>query len=423
MTHKRSTLSAMLLVGGTCIGGGMLALPIATGISGFWPSIAVMALCCFAMTITGLLFLEATLWFEEGAHIITMTTKILGPWGKWISWILFLFISYASLVAYAAGGGVQLSLFLKASFNFVVSKDISCLIFAILFTTTMCVGSWFVGRINSMLFGAMIVAYFLLVGMGLDEVKLHLLKYRNWNNSFMAVPLLLTAFSFQTMVPSLTPYLKKNVKHLRFAIIGGTTIAFLIYFVWFWIILGIVPVDGENGLAYALAKGDQPATVFLEQHVTGVWISTIAEFFAFFAIVTSFLGIALGLYDFLADGLKINKRKFKGKTALLLLMVIPVVVIATKFERVFMLAMDASGGIGDSILNGIIPALLIWRGRYYLGYRHSFKVFGGRFLLALIIAFFVVTFSIEILGMFGFIPSIYNAYDIVEVHNIEEILK
>ncbi len=81
MEHKKSTLSAVLLVAGTCIGGGMLALPIATGISGFLPSLLVMAICWFSMTATALLLLEASLWMEEGAHIITMTSTILGRWG------------------------------------------------------------------------------------------------------------------------------------------------------------------------------------------------------------------------------------------------------------------------------------------------------------------------------------------------------
>ena len=43
--RKGSVLSAMFLVAGTCIGGGMLALPVATGVSGFIPSIAIMHFC------------------------------------------------------------------------------------------------------------------------------------------------------------------------------------------------------------------------------------------------------------------------------------------------------------------------------------------------------------------------------------------
>lgn len=421
MEHKKSTLSAVFLVAGTCIGGGMLALPIATGISGFLPSLVVMAICWFTMTMTALLLMEVSLWLEEGAHVITMTSKILGPWGKRLAWVLYLFICYASLVAYAAGGGAQMASACDHYCQIPISKDWGALLFTLFFTGVIFVGNWFVGRINTLLFGAMILAYFALVGTGFSEVKPALLLHQYWPTSLIAVPLLLTAFSFQTMVPSLTPYLKRNVKALRMAIIGGTLVAMMIYLVWQWIILGIVPVEGENGLAQALAQGDMPATEFLRQHVTGKWVSIIAEFFAYFAIATSFLGIAMGLFDFLADGLKIKKDTM-GKLIIGLLIVIPTLIIATRFERVFMTAMDASGGIGDSILNGIIPVLMVWKGRYLLGYSSDFKVPGGKVLLIALGSFFVLSLSIEIFGMMGWVPSVYDSYHPIEIHNPESVI-
>lgn len=413
--HKRTILSALFLVAGTCIGGGMLALPIITGISGFFPSIFIMFICWFIMTSTALLLLEASLWFGEGAHVITMTSHILGPIGKWTSWILYLFICYASLVAYTAGGGSQMASVVQYYFNLPMTKDIGCIAFATLFTAVIFVGSWFVGRVNSILFIAMIGAYFALVGMGIDEVKPELLMHSNWKTSFAAVPLLLTSFSFQTMVPSLTPYLKRNVRGLRIAIIGGTILAFVIYAIWQWLILGIVPVDGDQGLVDALAQGNLPATEFLREHVQGRWISSIAEFFAYFAIVTSFLGIALGLFDFLADGLKIS-----NKAILALLVVVPTVLFATQFERAFMTAMDASGGFGDTLLNGLIPILLIWKGRYWMGYKNSFKVWGGKPFLIVLAVLFSSALVIEILGIAGYIPSIYDSSVLVEIHNLRD---
>lgn len=93
---KGSVISAMFLVGGTCIGGGMLALPVATGVSGFLPSLVIMIACWAAMTIAALLLIEVSLWMEEGVHLISMTSRILGVPGKILSWILYLFICYAA---------------------------------------------------------------------------------------------------------------------------------------------------------------------------------------------------------------------------------------------------------------------------------------------------------------------------------------
>lgn len=391
---RGQTLSALFLVAGCCIGGGMLALPVATGVNGFWPSMIIMAFCWLAMTTSALLLLEASLWMEEGAHVITMASRLLGKFGKGVSWILYLFIAYASLVAYTAGAGAQLVEGWNSIMPFTISSDLGSALFLLIFSVVIFVGGQFVGSVNSMLFIAMIIAYFGLIALGADEVNPAYLVFNEWNGALLAVPLLLTAFSFQTMVPSLTPLLKGDARALRTAIIGGTLTAFIAYALWQALILGIVPVEGPGGLREALQKG-VPATIFLRQHVGGQWIVLVAEFFAFFAIVTSFLGIGLGLWDFLADGLHISK-KGSGKWVLAALFIVPILVCATQFERVFYVALETTGGYGDTILNGIIPALMVWFGRYRIGYTSTFRVWGGKTMLILVIAAFSSALAIEI---------------------------
>jgi tyrosine-specific transport protein len=400
-------ISATFLVAGTCIGGGMLALPVATGISGFIPSTFVMTLCWLAMTASALLLLEVNLWLKEGAHVITMASTMLGPVGKVVSWCVYLFISYASIVAYTAAGG---SLVINGASNllgFELSKQLGCLLFIVFFGGIIYLGNRIVGRVNTILFVAMIAAYFALVGTGLPEVRTNLLTHMNWPTSFLAIPLLLTTFSFQTMLPSLTPYLKRNVRALRWAIIGGTTLTFIVYVIWQWMVLGIVPVIGPDSLIKALEVGE-PVTQFLREHVQSRWVSVLAEYFAFFALVTSFLGMALGLFDFLSDGLKI-RNEGKGKVFLSLLIIIPTFIFAAYFERIFLLALDTSGGFGDSILNGIMPVLMVWVGRYILKFPDEHRTPGGKPLLIAVLAFFVFSLVLETLIHMGFTCSIFEA--------------
>lgn len=389
-------ISAMFLVAGTCIGGGMLALPVVTGVGGFWPSVVVMSACWIAMTLTALLLLEVSLWMEEGAHVITMTTRLLGIPGRVLSWCLYLFICYASIVAYTAGGGSQLARAIEYYTHYPISHEMASLLFLVAFGIVVDCGSVIVGRVNTILFVAMIASYFILVGMGVDEVNSANLLHRRWPQALWAIPLTLTTFSFQTMAPSLTPYLHKHINGLRWAIIGGTTITMLIYVIWQWLILGIVPAEGEHSLALALQQGETP-TQFLREHVEGQWIYVIAEYFAFFAIVTSFLGIALGLFDFLADGLKVKKEGW-GKLLLGSLIIIPSLIFATQYERAFLIALETSGGIGDSILNGMIPVLMAWIGRYRMGYQGVVLVPGGKPMLCSIFAFFLCALIVQVLA-------------------------
>lgn len=405
--HFGRLFAAICLVAGTCIGGGMLALPVATGITGFIPSTVMMALCWFAMTASALLLLEVNLWMKEGAHVITMASTILGPIGKAVSWCVYLFISYASIVAYTAAGGSLVINGASSLVDWEISKDLGCLIFILVFGGIIYLGNRIVGRVNTILFVAMIVAYFALVTTGASEVKSELLLHRYWPTSLLAIPLLLTTFSFQTMLPSLTPYLRRNVRALRWAIIGGTTLTFLVYLIWQWMVLGIVPVSGPHSLMKALEMGE-PITQFLREHVQSRWVSIIAEYFAFFALVTSFFGMALGLFDFLSDGLRIPNQG-KGKIYLSLLIIIPTFIFAAYFERIFLLALDTSGGFGDTILNGIMPVLMVWIGRYYLKFPEDHRTPGGKPLLVIVCAFFVSALILETLIHSGQICSIFQA--------------
>lgn len=395
----------------------MLLLPVSTGVIGYVPSLVMMAICWAVMTASGLLLLEVALWMGEGTHLISMTSRILGLPGKLMSWALFLFISYASLVAYTAEGGRQIIAAAHEVLGFTMGKEMGACTFLVLFGTIIALGTRLVGRVNIILFTSMVAAYVVLVGMGAPEVKGELLRYKEWNGSLFTIPLLFTAFSFQTMVPSLVPIVKRNGQALRWAIVGGTLIAFLVYAVWQTLILGIVPVEGANGLAEALTRGES-ATQFLREHVSVSWIGFIAEYFAFFAIVTSFLGMALGLFDFLSDGLDI-KKSYGGRVLLGLLVAIPVFVGATQLERIFLVALETTGGFGDTILNGMMPVLMVWGGRYYLGLSKpdDVRLGGGKPVLALIFMCFFFVFMLTMYTQFGPLAKIDQPFE-VPAYNI-----
>ncbi len=391
----------MCLVAGTCVGGGMLALPVATSVSGFLPSLAWMAVCCTFMMVTGLLFVEANVWMGPGAHIITMSRRLLGRWGEVVAGILYLFIGYLSLIAYTAGGGMLAMGGIDALFGVVIAKWLAYLLFALVFGVIIGFGNRVVGRINAVLVVALIATYVVLLVGGVDEVSGSLLLRRDWAQGFYALPLLLTIFSYQAVVPSLVLYMDGDAVRLRRAIVGGTILAFLIYALWQMLILGVVPLEGEMGLADAL-KGGTTVTESFRYYVAHRWIAVVGEFFAFFAIVTSFLGIGLGLYDFLADALKVTRRGW-NHFYLTLIAVGPAFLIAISYQRAFVDALDASGGFGDAILNGVIPAMMVWSGRYVKGYKGKVMVRGGKFALIVVVLFALFVLGVEVAERFHII--------------------
>ena len=400
MQKKGTVLGATLLVAGTCIGGGMLAFPVATGEAGFIPSIFLMILGWAFMTMTALYLTEVNLWMEPGVHVITMASRLLGFWGKVIAWILFLFISYASLVAYTAGGGELFGDFLRIFLP--ISDFWASIIFVFVFGFIVYLGNIVIGRINTILMIGLIATYILLILGSLQSIDVHNWARRHWSGSFVAMPLLLSIFSFQTILPSLTIYLKQDGKLLRRCVIYGTLSAFFIYLIWQAVVLGALHWD--NGLEKSLLQG-KPATKFFGSGTGRPLLGMIADGFAFFALVTSFLGIGMGLFDFLADGLKIPKVRW-GAVLLGIMIVVPTLLFALNMKHVFLLALDTSGGIGDTILNALFPALMLWIGRYRRGYKSDVRIFGGRPLIFLVMCYALLVFGLEVLGKFGIVRSL-----------------
>lgn len=95
-----SLIGGMLLVAGSCIGAGMLALPILTGLAGFFPSLAMLFLAWAGMTFTAFLLIEINGWFSKRVNLLSMTERTLGKAGRSAAWISYLFLFYTLLLSY-----------------------------------------------------------------------------------------------------------------------------------------------------------------------------------------------------------------------------------------------------------------------------------------------------------------------------------
>src|SRR5262249_43134285 len=98
-------IGGILLVAGTTIGAGMLALPVVTGFAGFIPTVFLFCLYWCYMTFTAFLLLEVNLCIGEKVNLITMARRTLGKGGEIVALITYLFLLYLLTTAYLAGGG------------------------------------------------------------------------------------------------------------------------------------------------------------------------------------------------------------------------------------------------------------------------------------------------------------------------------
>lgn len=387
---KPSLWSGSLLVAGTTIGGGMLALPVLTSLGGFGPSLVIYLLCWLFMAMTGLLLMELVLFYGAGSNLITLAEKTLGTPGKIVTWVLYLYLFYCLTIAYMVGcGNLMNSFFLNGTSNFW-----GTILFTALFAPIVWGGAKWVGPINSYMMVALMGLYLGFVFLGLPHINTELLSRREWSLSLIALPIAFTSFAYQGIIPTLVTYLQSDEKKIRQSILIGSFIPLVTYVIWQGLILGIIPVEGPNGLKQALENGDN-AIIPLKHFIDNPWVVLIGQGFAFFALLTSFFGVTLGLKDFLADGLKIEKTKL-GRLYLSLFVFLPPLIFALIYPHVFLIALDYAGGYGCALLLGLFPILMVFQKRYIAQHLQYQQLRGGKTLLALLLLFVLFEIFIEI---------------------------
>lgn len=217
------------------------------------------------------------------------------------------------------------------------------------------------------------------------HVELNRLDVFNSLYLIPAVTVTITSFGFATLVPSLRCYFDSDAKRLRQAIIIGSLIPLVCYTLWVAVILSDLPMQGQYGLIHMLTSS-QPTSALvqsIQMSITNGSVNTTAHLFTSICVATSFLGVALSLSDFLADGTGLKKQGLQ-KIVLFLLTFTPPLIVALVFPRAFLLCLSYAGTLCVVLLM-VLPAFMAWRGRYVLKLESVYQMSGGKFALTLVI--------------------------------------
>jgi tyrosine-specific transport protein len=384
-------VGAALLIGGTCIGAGMLGMPIATGPSGFIPALFFNGLCWLYMLATGLLLLEATLWMHDGANFLSISQRFLGRWGYILTAIAFLILYYCLETAYLSGSEPILTHLAQNLLGIKFPDFYGSLFFTLFFGGVIAWGIHLVDRLNVLLMAGLGATFLFLVGYSAGLIDPSFLQKTNWIAAPLALPVLFSAYGYHNIIPTLCTYLRRNEKTLRQALFWGTFSAFLVYGIWELVAFGTL---GLEGLAIA-EKSQLSLTEALKIKVDRPEISLFSAAFGFFALVTSLLGVGISIVDFLGDGLKISNRTGWRRVLLTVLALAPPFIFSRLHPALFQGLLGVAGGFGEAFLNGLLPISIVWVGRYHMGLKSSWKLPGGKVTLLLLTAITVVVILLE----------------------------
>lgn len=394
--QKNKFLGSTLIVAGTTIGAGMLALPVTTGFTGFFPALALFALCWFLMLLSAFCFLDVNLMFKEPVNLISMTEKLLGPFAKGVCFVIYLMLLYALTAAYIAGSTSFFASFFEGVFHFKAPKLMLAFCLPVIFGLFVYLGTRGVDLINRLLMLGLLISFLLLVGLIPSAMEPARLLHSDLKPLPLALPLIVTSFGYHIVIPSLVTYVERDRKLLKKAIITGSVLPLTLYILWQALVMGAVPVSGDISLTSAWIAGGK-AIGPLAQIITSPGVRLLGHLTVFFAITTSFLGVAMSLSDFIIDGFKI-KATMLGRFISMLLTFVPPLIFVFTFTRGFILALEYGGAL-VAILLILFPALLAWKLPKKGGWRTPLR-HGVLILLMVFAVVIVVTTVLVEAGLF-----------------------
>ncbi|HBY0129805.1 aromatic amino acid transport family protein, partial [Klebsiella pneumoniae] len=96
---KNRTLGSILIVAGTTIGAGMLAMPLAAAGVGFTVTLGLLFTLWALMCYTALLLLEVYQHVPADMGLGSLAARYLGRYGQWVTGFCMLFLLYALTAA------------------------------------------------------------------------------------------------------------------------------------------------------------------------------------------------------------------------------------------------------------------------------------------------------------------------------------
>ncbi|EPP34876.1 tryptophan/tyrosine permease family protein [Chlamydia ibidis] len=376
MSNSNKVFGGALLVAGTAIGAGVLAVPVLTAVGGFIPTLILYLISWLFSIASGFCFLEVMTWFKDRQQInmLSMARYTLGDVCKVLISLLYLFLFYSLLVAYFCEGGNILFRIFGPNVHWI--RNLSPLSFAVIICPILMLKTRVIDYSNRVCVLGMGLAFLCFCIMGFTRIDVCLLSRSSWMSSIDGLPILFLSFGFQNVVPTLYYYMDKKVADVKKAIVLGSVTALIFYIVWEIIVLGTVPLSyliEANSLGYT-------AVGALKNTLQNPLVYLAGEFFGFFALVSSFIGVALGMMDFLADAFGWCKRKHKF-SIFFLAIIIPLA-WSMCYPEIVVKCLNYAGGIGVALITGIFPVIMIWKGRYSKKhYNAKHLVPGGKVVL------------------------------------------
>lgn len=394
-------IGSILIVAGTTIGAGMLAMPIISAHVGFGTMALILIAIWIAMCYTSVVLVEVYKFNKPEDGLNTLTHKYLGNGGAILTAVSMLSLMYALVSAYITGGGDILRTSLDQWLGIQLNPQWSGFVFALLFGGIISLGTRIVDLSTKLVFTIKLIFLFFVILFLTPHIKLENLAHLPSNGLIVlsTIPIIFTSFGFYVVIPSLVQYLNGDSKKLKSVFIIGSAIPLIIYLIWELAVLG--SIDNQT-FATILKKnsGLEGLLLAIREIQESSFVKIAMNVFAAAAILTSFWGVTLSLYHYIKDLAK-HRPSIKKPITSLTLTFLPPLVFALFYPDGFIIALGYAS-ISLVILALIMPMLMLQKAQKQAGIQGSIL---QKLIFAALWALSFIIILLQILMSMGEIPS------------------
>lgn len=392
------------MIAGTTIGAGMLAMPLTSAGMGFGATALLLIGLWALLAYTGLLFMEVYQTApQKDVGVASLAEQYFGLFGRALATFSLLVLLYALLSAYITGGGSLLSGIMPEMADADMKLKISILIFTVVLGAFVVVGVKSVDGLTRVLFLGKIIAFIAVLVMMLPKAKLENLTAIPLDNLLVlsAVPIFFTAFGFHVIMGTINTYLDADIGKIRKSIYIGTAIPLVAYLLWQLATHGVL---SQNEFTTILKQDPTlNGLVTATSQITGSTIlGEMVRLFSVLALITSFLGVSMGIFEGVGDLLK-RLNLPTNRLWLTIATFTPPLLFALFYPDGFIMALGYAGLL-FAFYGMILPIGLAWKARR----QHPnlpYRVIGGNLALVIALIAGICIMVIPFLIQLGYLPQ------------------
>lgn len=398
-------LGASFLVAGTCIGSGMIALPMVLSSFGLFYSFIFMFSVWLLMYFSSLISLELNLKANKGLALGPLAQHFSGPKAKLIGNLSLKILSTSLMSVYLYGGASIVNSML-GSLGLIATANLPLIIslFALLLSIIFLLPIKGIERCNRYFFivllGLVVVLIFSLTPLiELKNLPLMAKKNLSFSDFSIALPVVFTSFGFQVIFHTLTNYCNKDARALKKSFFFGSLLANFVYLLWTFVVLSAI-YSHDNHFYDKMSQGNaivgdliaSLSSVTKWEHLELLsWLVTLL------AIFTSAIGVGIGL---IGSFEQLFQEKFKQEKTRKILAVVscllPPFILAILVPNAF-INLLAFAGLILAIIAILLPSYLLLKAKLTI---YNYSILKHKWLIGISIIIAMVVIFCEIYNFF-----------------------